>query len=110
MYYKLGIFSEEEYRDNVSYSTKKLKEVGERLNPVNAIKGIVDNLKNTFSLENMSKFADKDTSYKDKVAYAKEAAKTAITIYGGYKGTTGVFEYIIKSNGSVNHKIFVPNK
>ncbi len=80
------------------------------MNSVNAIKGIVDNLKNTFSLENMSKFADKDTSYKDKVAYAKEAAKTAITIYGGYKGTTGVFEYIIKSNGSVNHKIFVPNK
>ena len=38
----------------------------------------------------MSKFADKDTSYKDKVVYAKEATKTAITIYGGYKVGKGI--------------------
>lgn len=94
MYYKLGVFSEEEYKDNVSYSTKKLKEVGKKLNPVNAVKGIVNNFKNTFNLENMSNFASKDTSYKDKVAYAKEAVKTAVTIYGGYKVGKGVYDKV----------------
>ena len=32
-----------------------------------------------------------------------------VAVEGAYKGQTGIFEWIIESNGSVNHRIFIPN-
>ena len=43
----------------------------------------------------MSKFADQNTSYKDKVSYVKEASKTVATIYGSYIVGASVYDKII---------------
>ncbi len=94
LYYKAGLESEKNYKQNLEKYTSKVIDSGKRLNPVKAISGIIDNFKNTFNLENMSKFADKDTPYKDKVVYAKEATKTVATIYGGYKVGTSVYDKV----------------
>lgn len=49
----------------------------------------------------MDKFADKDTSYKEKVAYAKEASKTVTTIYDGQ--TVGLQNFVVDSIRFLNN-------
>jgi hypothetical protein len=36
--------------------------------------------------------------------------RSMLTISGSYNGKTGVFEYIRNPDGTINHRLFVPNK